>query len=357
MKLPGYKRTDGLLAAQEDHPTDKIEEYIKAGRGQHYEPGFAETRLIEWYGAEDTPINRWASLYVFGAWIDRTLNPGKLIRCIVVLIGEEDIGKTELIKQVLPPEFRTAFLEDYSFTDPKKVSAEATQGKAIVELSELEGLTKADVRKVKSQLSRCVDSYRPAYGRTNEDFPRRYAFVGTTNENEPLPRYCKNTRFLPVYLKKRFPVHEAMTEEVREKIRNELVALIEAGEFDANSPEDLKAAQYKLAAEATSDDEYMKEHLMSALKVIHERHGAGAWFTLQAVVDALAEETKMPKKDVEWRVGRLLPVVGCERKRVSGKKGWKFKPDWINNEAGPHPDTNPHNSFFDNPFAGQQLGH
>jgi hypothetical protein len=64
----------------------------------------------------------------------------------------------------------------------KREQQEAVKGVWIYELSELEGMRKADVTHIKLFISKTVDSARPAYGRGRVDRRRRCIFVATTNE-------------------------------------------------------------------------------------------------------------------------------------------------------------------------------
>jgi predicted P-loop ATPase len=72
------------------------------------------------------------------------------------------------------------------------------EGKAIIEFSEGETLSRTEVKKMKSIITTAVDRYRPSYGRVSEDFPRRCVFAMTTNQDEYLKDETGNRRWLPV---------------------------------------------------------------------------------------------------------------------------------------------------------------
>ena len=71
-------------------------------------------------------------------------------------------------------------------------------GAWIVEISELDGMKKAEVESIKRFLTTQSDRYRPAYGRYTVDVPRSCVFAGTTNENAYLRDPTGNRRFWPV---------------------------------------------------------------------------------------------------------------------------------------------------------------
>jgi len=72
------------------------------------------------------------------------------------------------------------------------------QGKAIIEFSEGETLSRTEVKRMKAIITTPVDKYRPAYGRFSVDFPRRCVFAMTTNQDEYLKDETGNRRWLPV---------------------------------------------------------------------------------------------------------------------------------------------------------------
>jgi predicted P-loop ATPase len=59
-------------------------------------------------------------------------------------------------------------------------------------------MRKAEVEKVKAQLSRFEDRTRPAYGRAVIDTPRSGVSWGTTNDTEYLRSQTGNRRFFPI---------------------------------------------------------------------------------------------------------------------------------------------------------------
>ena len=53
----------------------------------------------------------------------------------------------------------------------------------IVEIAELEGMSRVNLAKIKAFMSRAVDRYRPPYGRHVIDVPRSGIYAGSVNEN------------------------------------------------------------------------------------------------------------------------------------------------------------------------------
>jgi len=92
-------------------------------------------------------------------------------------------------------------------------------GKAIIEFSEGETLSRTEVKRLKAIITMQSDKYRPPYERSSQDFPRRCVFAMTTNESEYLKDDTGNRRWLPVTLV--FPEADV---EWLEKNREQLLA-------------------------------------------------------------------------------------------------------------------------------------
>lgn len=85
-----------------------------------------------------------------------------------------------------------------------KDTVEQMRGCWIVELSEMEMVSKSDVQALKAFITRTKDRVRPAYKRSATDFPRQCVFIGTVNpDGSGYLRYSTgNSRFWPVHCSK-----------------------------------------------------------------------------------------------------------------------------------------------------------
>jgi Virulence-associated protein E len=149
-----------------------------------------------YFGAEDTEFNREIGVITMVAAVRIIKHPGTKFDTVPVLEGPQGSGKTQALTIL-------AISEDFfNSQDILAASAreqvEAMAGVWLFELSELQGLSKADTEKVKAFISRNVDKVRPAYGRHRVDRPRQTIFFGTTNERRYLKDPTGNRRFWPV---------------------------------------------------------------------------------------------------------------------------------------------------------------
>lgn len=155
--------------------------------------------------------------------------------------------------------------------DPR-IRAEALQGRAIVEASEMAGSTRAEMESLKAFLSRTDDGgQRMAYRRNPEAMPRRCIIVGTSNNPE-----------------------HAIT---------------------AWLPDHLKTAQTDAAEQARRKDEVMENAIESAL---------ATWGDTPVSLGELITEIKMTgQPNISQRAGAYMRKKGYERVRQDGRKLWR----------------------------------
>ena len=171
------------------HPIREMFEALPPWDGVHR----VDTLLIDYLGAQDNPYVRAVTRKALCAAYDRVFNPGIKYDYMIVLNGDQGIGKSTLIAK-LGMEW---FSDSLSLSDMNdKTAAEKLQGYWILEIGELAGMKKADIDKVKAFVSRQDDKYRASFGRRVTPHLRQCIFFGTTNtENGYLRDITGNRRF------------------------------------------------------------------------------------------------------------------------------------------------------------------
>ena len=120
--------------------------------------------LSRLFGAADDDLSRWASRYIGLGALQRSYQPGSKLDETPVLIGDQDVGKSAFTKAWFDAEHIHWHGEGADLAAKGKEQAEALDGRVIVELSELDGVKKADITKLKAFLTRTDDgSFRRAY--------------------------------------------------------------------------------------------------------------------------------------------------------------------------------------------------
>jgi predicted P-loop ATPase len=124
--------------------------------------------------------------------------PGCKADHMLIAEGPQGLFKSTAF-QVLGEPWFTDNIEELGTKD----SQLATLGRWIIELAELDALTRAELSRVKAFLSRSIDRFRPPYGRRLIESPRQCVFVGTVNHGEYLRDETGGRRFWPVELRRR----------------------------------------------------------------------------------------------------------------------------------------------------------
>lgn len=155
-----------------------------------------DTLFIDLFGATDSAYTRAVTRKAFAAAIARIYNPGCKYDYVLVIVGDQGIGKSTALAKMGGDWFSDSVPD---FTSQKAL--EAVQGSWILELGELAGLRKMDVDAIKHFVSKKEDRFRVAYGKRIEHFPRRCVFFGTTNEEDFLRDVTGNRRFWVVNCK------------------------------------------------------------------------------------------------------------------------------------------------------------
>ena len=189
-----------------------------------------EEIFIRYLKAEGTEYVRAVTRKTFAAAVARIYAPGTKFDCVPVLDGDQGIGKSTIVKDLVTPEF---YSETLSLTDmDDKSGAEKLQGFWVVEIGELAGMKKADIEKVKAFLSTSDDKYRPSYGKVVESHPRQCIIIATVNgERGYLRDITGNRRFWIIKLhQKRTMKKWNFTEDFRKQFWAEAKEIWKSGE-------------------------------------------------------------------------------------------------------------------------------
>ena len=156
-----------------------------------------DTLLVDYLGAVDTPYVRAVTRKELCAAVTRVFHPGTKFDTLLVLIGDQGIGKSTLIARLAMDWFSDSLT--LSDINDGKAGAEKLQGIWIMEIGEMAGMRKAEQEKLKAFFGRQDDKYRAAFGRRVQSHPRQSVMFGTTNaESGFLRDITGNRRYWPV---------------------------------------------------------------------------------------------------------------------------------------------------------------
>jgi predicted P-loop ATPase len=153
-----------------------------------------ETWLTDYMGVDDSKLARAMSRLVLIASVRRIYKPGTKYDLMIVLESPEGFNKSSALRTLYGAE---NFSDQNILGVEDKQLHEALRGRWCLEAADLSGMRKAEVEKVKAQITREVDRTRPAYGRAVVETPRSVVMWGTTNDMEYLRSQTGNRRFVP----------------------------------------------------------------------------------------------------------------------------------------------------------------
>lgn len=271
------------------NPIDPFEDLYLDTIKPKADPDLLDGWMEQLLPLEDDPHNialaRWASRYLFLGIVQRTKEPGCKLDEILTLHGEQGIGKSALCSSIIPPDFRgQSFTDRLVLTSSQREAAESLQGIVLAEASEMTGMSRADIEKVKSVITTTQDYVRLAYRKNAETIYRRCIIVGTSNTdclpNDP----TGNRRFVVVKTKGDRAYHRIESWMDKHRDRLFAAALWEYKEGNrANLPRDLLDYQKKANDAYRITDDLVEDACLGAVEIFDKIHSTGQW------LDAIGE--------------------------------------------------------------------
>ena len=279
---------------------DPIKEWLES-----LAPWDQQPRLLTWLpkytGAAPTSYTGETGRLWLVSMVARGLQPGCQCRSVIVLMGDEDIGKSKLV-ELLASE---PWYRDVSGSLEGKEAHMLMKGTWLVELGELSSLGKTEENRLKSFITMANDEYVPKYANDPIKHARRTILVGTLNpegDKTFLRGQTGNTRYYPVAV-------TTINLEAVEAVREQLFA--EALAYYRDHPDDW----WRLTPEAEKEArEIRDEH---RVRSVYEEPLSG-WLDGRTITcwqeiceDFLLLEAKERWKDTKLQKDIALAMVAC----------------------------------------------
>ena len=185
------KIDDEILSVAMNNSFHKVREYLRNLKWDGTPR--MEKIFVKYLGAEDNSYTRTITRKSLLAAVGRVMKPGIKFDNVIVLEGEQGIGKSELLSKLGKDWFSDSLIDMQG-----KDALEALRGYWIIEIAELDAMKKSEVATVKKFISKKIDSFRVSFGKRAQDFPRQCIFFATTNEKIFLKDRTGNRRFFPI---------------------------------------------------------------------------------------------------------------------------------------------------------------
>ena len=269
--------------------------------------------LATYFHVEDSAyVRAIGSRYLISS-VARIYRPGCKADHVLVLEGPQGRQKSEAL--------RTLAISDDWFTDrlshlASKDAVLETAGVLLVEIAEMDALTKATASAIKSFLTRRRDRFRPPYGKHTINLPRQCVFAATINPT--VGGYLKDPtgarRFWPVAC--RGMIDRDGLEKVRDQVWAEAVHQFKTGAcWWLETPELEALATAEQAARFVVDawEETVREWLGDRIDV-------SLWEVLEHALGLAREHWT---QSAQKRVIAILTRIGFAKHRPRTREGRK----------------------------------
>jgi predicted P-loop ATPase len=246
--------------------------------------------------------------------VARIYQPGSKVDCCLILEGPQGLKKSTALK-TLAGEWFTDEIADLGSKD----ASMQTRGVWIIEIAELDSMSRAEVSKIKAFMSRAADRFRPPYGKRLIESPRQCVFAGSVNHSTYLRDETGGRRFWPVTCGSRIDI-DALAQD-----RNQLWAEAVV-KFRAGAPWWLDSLELNAAAAEEQADRYDGDPWDALLRPWLETR---LDVSIDEVLRGCVEKDKALWSQADKnRVSRSLQALGWERFKSGPRhaREWRYRP-------------------------------
>lgn len=270
--------SQAVIAMAYRHPRDSLKEFVEAlpkwDRVHRCARFFQDV-----FGARDSGYCRAVGENFWRTLIVRAITPGVKVDNMVVIEGAQGPGKSTALAAIVGE----AWFAEASEEVTEKDFFVSLQGKWLIEVSELDSFSRADITAVKRMITCRSDRFRPPYGRNAVDHPRRCVLAGTANHDDYNKDETGARRLWPI----------RCDGDVR-------IDLIEANRLQYMAEARARIAQGASWWEMPGDETLMEQR---------KRYDADPW--LEPISDYLIGKVDVTANDV------LIQCLKCELNRIS----------------------------------------
>ena len=290
-----------------------------------------ENWLDPWLENRESDLNRWTAKAIFIGIVQKVYGEEQACRTIPVLRGEKGIGKTTLVSELIPEEYRLYFGQFQVKRRAEMVGS--LIGKFLCEFGELDGMTSSKVSTFKEFIGNPINTSRLPYERNHLDYLNTAFIIGTSNPERNVPNddallsrlvfmNVQKAHDPKIYLPDRLPHLYALARDA-----------YKAGAVVGVLPEHLEAEQ----KEADEESVIVNQIMDDKIRAIDWRQ-LGEWFTLY---DVMRVAGLLQRGNVKGPVGAEKAVrdylkelgVGVKRKDMKKKGPAKSNRQWHYHES------------------------
>ncbi len=278
------------------------------------------TWLTKYFGVREEAYSKQVGIWWLVSAIARVMRPGCKADHVLILEGPQGIRKSTALATLC---WDKAWFNDTPFDLGSKDAYLSLRGKFIVELAELDSLTRAETSRAKAFFASEADTFRPPYGRESVTLPRQCVFAGSVNHETYLQDETGNRRYWPVRCGK-IDIDALLVD--REQLWAEAAVMFASGQLWW--PETTEEKELCRAEQSDREDEdiwqpivrlWLEEKDCSLLTNSRKQAGIcplGYLTTTDVGLRALGIEKHRLDKYASIRIGKIMKSLGWGRARI-----------------------------------------
>ena len=191
-EVPALLCAAAVRIAAEANPRHPFREYLSSLAWDGVDR--LDAWLVDYMGVSPSEYTSSVGKWWLISAVARTFRPGCKADCVLILEGPQGSRKSTALRTLAGDRW----FSDTPIVIGSKDAYMALQGKAIIELAELDSMKRSDHDHAKAFFSKQYDDFRPPYGRREVRLMRACVFAGTVNHGAYLTDETGNRRYLPV---------------------------------------------------------------------------------------------------------------------------------------------------------------
>ena len=273
-----------------------------------------ESWLSEYLGVDPSPYAAAVGSRWMISAVARVFEPGSKADCCLILEGEQGIRKSTALRILAEPWF-TDEIADLGSKD----AALQTRGVWVIEIAELDSMSRSEVGRIKAFMSRAIDRFRPPYGKRLITSPRQCVFAGSVNHGTYLRDETGGRRFWPVECKAAVIDTDGLA-MVRDQLWAEATYLY----FDGK-PWWLDSVSLNREAAEEQAERYEGDPWDEL--ILNWVEGRESVSIPEILTNCIEKKTEMWTQMDRNRVARCLKANGWKRfyARERGRREWRFR--------------------------------
>lgn len=319
---------DAIIKVAKENAIDSARDYVASLKWD------STPRLDEWlthtYG---TPSDSYHHAVASNWWkglVKRIVFPGCKFDYVLVLEGPQGSKKSTSLGVIGQQADGSNWHVESTMSPDNKDFFMQFEGKAIIEFSEGETLSRTEVKKMKSVITTASDRYRPSYGRVAQDFPRRCVFAMTTNQDEYLKDETGNRRWLPVRVRLPQANVEWLSTNREQLYAEAYYRVVTQNETVYEFPEKETAEQQDMRRISDPNEDRIADwYATDQFTLNRETEGITTQMVFQGALSGFGQMKKHEEMSIADVLARVLKLQK-KRKMINGVQQWRwFPPDAI----------------------------